>query len=55
MYAVQKETGWTDEYLLWKISLANLRMKLADSMRYIDEKEKSDVIDDFDDITFDCE
>lgn len=54
MYAVQKETGWKDDYLLWHISLANLRMKIADSMRYIKPKN-NEVIEDFDDVTFDCE
>lgn len=54
MYAVQKETGWTDEYLLWNVSLVNIRMKLADSMKYINPK-KEEEIEDFDDITFNCE
>jgi hypothetical protein len=31
MYMLQKETGWTDDYVLWGTSWANLQMKLADA------------------------
>jgi hypothetical protein len=31
---IQKETGWTDDYLLWETSWANIQMKLADAPRY---------------------
>ena len=31
---IQKETGWTDEYLLWGLSWANVQMKLADAPYY---------------------
>jgi hypothetical protein len=34
MYRIQKETGWTDEYLLWGISWVNARMKLIDEIHY---------------------
>jgi hypothetical protein len=34
MYIIQKETGWTDDYILWGISWANLQLKLADAPRY---------------------
>jgi len=34
MYRIQKETGWTDEYLLWEISWVNVRMKLIDELHY---------------------
>jgi hypothetical protein len=34
MWGVQRETGWTDEYLLWETSWVNIRMKLADAPRY---------------------
>ena len=28
---IQKETGWTDEYLLWGLSWSNVQLKLADA------------------------
>ena len=31
---IQKETGWTDEYLLWEISWSNVQMKLKDAPYY---------------------
>lgn len=31
---IQKETGWTDDYLLWGLSWANVQMKLADAPYY---------------------
>jgi len=31
---IQKETGWTDDYLLWGISWANVQMKLSDAPYY---------------------
>jgi hypothetical protein len=31
---IQKETGWTDDYILWGISWTNLQLKLADAPRY---------------------
>ncbi|GHV32136.1 hypothetical protein FACS1894177_07850 [Bacteroidia bacterium] len=34
MWRVQKETGWTDEYLLWQIPWVNVRMKLIDEIPY---------------------
>jgi hypothetical protein len=34
MFAIQKDTGWTDEYMLWGLSYANLRMKIADAPSY---------------------
>jgi len=34
MYRIQKETGWTDEYLLWEIPWVNVRMKLIDEIHY---------------------
>jgi hypothetical protein len=53
LYRIQKETGWTDEYLLWGIPWANVRLKLIDEM-YCDYKNKSDVrgsdIDDKDEL-----
>jgi hypothetical protein len=37
---IQKETGWTDDYLLWGLSWANVQMKLADAPRYTYGKDK---------------
>jgi hypothetical protein len=34
MWTLQKETGWTDEYILWGTSWLNLRLKLADAPYY---------------------
>ena len=31
---IQKETGWTDDYLLWGLSWANIQMKLSDAPYY---------------------
>jgi len=28
---IQKETGWTDEYLIWGVAWANIQMKLSDA------------------------
>ena len=41
MYRVQKETGWTDEYLLWMIPWVNVRMKLVDELHYVYGKSKN--------------
>ncbi|MDR1454111.1 MAG: hypothetical protein LBJ01_00510 [Tannerella sp.] len=43
LYAVQKETGWTDGYLLWELSWANVQMKLADAPRYVCRKGEKKV------------
>lgn len=37
---LQKETGWTDDYVLWGTSWANLQMKLADAPRYTYSKKE---------------
>ncbi|MDR2764747.1 MAG: hypothetical protein LBB90_06910 [Tannerella sp.] len=34
LWILQKETGWTDDYILWGVSWANLQMKLADAPHY---------------------
>jgi len=31
---VQKETGWTDDYVLWGVSYASLQLRIADAPRY---------------------
>ena len=41
---IQKDTGWTDDYLLWGISWANLQMKLADAPFYKYRSEKDDEV-----------
>jgi hypothetical protein len=45
---IQKETGWTDEYLLWGISWANVQMKLRDApyYKYRSGKGKDDKVVD---------
>jgi len=54
MWSVQEKTGWTDHYILWGISLANLRMKLADGLRYT-TGEKVIEIENFDDLEIRCD
>ncbi len=34
MWSVQKETGWTDDYILWEIPWASVRLKLLDAPYY---------------------
>ncbi|GHV10303.1 hypothetical protein FACS1894162_3670 [Bacteroidia bacterium] len=34
MWRVQKETGWTDDHLLWGIPWVAVRMKLIDEIHY---------------------
>jgi hypothetical protein len=47
MYILQKETGWTDDYILWGTSWVNLQMKLADAPHYsYNKKEKVHTIVD---------
>jgi len=45
---IQKETGWTDEYLLWGISWPNLQLKLADApyYKYTSGKKKGEEVVD---------
>ena len=45
MYLLQKETGWTDDYILWGTSWANLQMKLADAPRYSYKKHGAKTLD----------
>lgn len=54
MLSVQEKTGWTDDYLLWGISLANIRMKLADGLKY-SKGPKLKEIEDFDKFEFRCD
>jgi hypothetical protein len=46
MYMIQKETGWTDDYILWGTSWANLQMKLADAPRYRSGKRSRTINDE---------
>ena len=44
---IQKDTGWTDDYLLWGVSWANMQLKMADAPCYrYNSKGKEQVIDD---------
>ena len=45
MWRVQKETGWTDEYLLWGIPWSAVRMKLIDEIHY-DYNSKKEIRDE---------
>ena len=50
-WSIQQNTGYSDHYLLWEVSLVNLRMKLADAVRY----RKGDavrVVEDFNEVEF---
>jgi hypothetical protein len=46
IWLLQKETGWTDEYVLWGTSWANLQLKLADAAHYNYGKKKPKLVDD---------
>lgn len=48
MYVLQKETGWTDDYLLWEVSWMSLQLKLADAPRYEsgDSKKTKTIVDE---------
>ena len=50
MYRIQKETGWTDEYLLWEIAWVNVRMKLIDEMHYDYSKDDEKTIESEDEL-----
>jgi len=46
IYSLQKETGWTHDYILWGESWFNLQMKLADVPRTIKIKRKKEITTD---------
>jgi len=48
MYMLQKETGWTDEYILWGAAWATFQLKQMDAPRY--KFSKSDTIVDEDEL-----
>lgn len=48
MYLLQKETGWSDEYILWGTSWVNLQMKLADAAHYHYGERRRTVVDEAD-------
>ena len=35
IWSIQKETGWTNRYILWEESWFNLQLKLSDAPRMI--------------------
>ena len=53
MFELQKQTGWTDNYLLWGVSHLNLKIKAADAMRYKTKEVKE--VENWDDVTFKCD
>ena len=44
IWSIQKETGWSHDYVMWGESWFNIQMKLADAPRL--EKEKKKIIED---------
>lgn len=54
MWSIQENTGWTDHYILWEISLFALRTKLADGLKYTTKKEITE-IEDFNQIEIRCD
>lgn len=50
-WSLQQNTGYTDHYLLWEVSLANLRTKLADALKY-NKGERVKEVEDFNEIEF---
>lgn len=45
IWSIQKETGWTHNYLLWGESWLNIQMKIADSPKTIDSSPKKQIDD----------
>ena len=43
LWNIQKETGWTDKYLLWEIPWINIRMKLADAPYYSNSTKSKEI------------
>lgn len=43
IWSIQKETGWTHEYILWGESWFNIQMKLADAPRMITGSRKKTI------------
>ena len=43
IWSIQKETGWTHEYILWGESWFNIQMKLADAPRMINGNRKKTI------------
>jgi len=49
LWSIQKETGWTQKYLLWGESWLSLQLKLADAPRTV-KGEKSRLIENDDEM-----
>ena len=43
IWSIQKETGWTHDYILWGESWFNIQMKLADAPRMINGNLKKTI------------
>ena len=43
IYSLQRETGWSHNYILWEESWFNLQMKLDDAPRLISSKRKKEI------------
>ena len=46
IWSIQKETGWSHDYIMWKESWFNIQMKLADATRIVDGSRSSEIKDD---------
>lgn len=44
LWSVCTSTGWTLDYLLWKISWINLQMMIIDAPRYTNDSKKEEII-----------
>lgn len=50
IWLLQKETGWTDDYILWGTSYVNLQMKLSDAPHYHYGPKKNKLLKDEDEL-----
>jgi hypothetical protein len=52
IWSIATATGWTVDYILWKISWVNIQMMIADAPRYIsgDETRRGKPIETGDDL-----
>ena len=46
IWSIQKETGWTHDYILWGESWFNIQMKLADAPRMTSGSKARELKDD---------
>ncbi len=46
IWMIQKETGWTDDFVLWGVGWGNLQMKLADAPCYTSGNDVKTPVDE---------